>query len=103
MFVRPRMTDQKDGSLLFEVTLNHDREFLNWVYSYGPNAEILEPKSYRDKMRKQLERWQQFINNDHLFFNGMSEDTDKRTHTATQRCKIIFSLVALWQPHLKSR
>ncbi|KKO54055.1 helix-turn-helix transcriptional regulator [Paenibacillus sp. DMB20] len=57
MFVRPRMIDLPDGSLLFEVTLNHDREFLNWVCQYGPEAEILEPKSYRELMRKRLERW----------------------------------------------
>lgn len=58
-FVEPRMKDEKDGSLLFEVTLNHDREFLMWVQSYGPEAEILEPVSYRDLMRQQLALWQE--------------------------------------------
>jgi predicted DNA-binding transcriptional regulator YafY len=57
LFVRPRMTDLKDGSLLFEVSLNHDREFLKWVFSYGPEAEILEPSSYRKMMKAELERW----------------------------------------------
>jgi predicted DNA-binding transcriptional regulator YafY len=57
MFVRPNMKDLPDGSLLFEVTLNHDREFLNWVYQYGPNAEILEPKAYREAMKEQLQAW----------------------------------------------
>jgi predicted DNA-binding transcriptional regulator YafY len=57
LFVRPKMTDLKDGSLLFEVTVNHDREFLNWVYQYGPDAEILEPVSYRKMMREKLQRW----------------------------------------------
>lgn len=57
MFVRPVMTDLPDGGLLFEVTLNHDREFLNWVFQYGPAAEILEPKSYREAMRDTLKRW----------------------------------------------
>lgn len=57
MFLKPKMTEQKDGSLLFEVTVNHDREFLNWVGQYGPDAEILEPKSYRKIMREKLERW----------------------------------------------
>ncbi|MCK9858320.1 transcriptional regulator [Paenibacillus sp. ATY16] len=56
-FVEPRMKLDKDGSLLFEVTLNHDREFLMWISSYGPDAEILEPKSYRDAMRERLEKW----------------------------------------------
>jgi predicted DNA-binding transcriptional regulator YafY len=51
------MTPQKDGSLLFEVTVNHDREFLNWLSQYGPDAEILEPNSYREIMREKLDRW----------------------------------------------
>lgn len=57
MFVRPNMTDLLGGGLLFEVTVNNDREFLQWVMQYGPNAEILEPVSYRDQMRKQLKQW----------------------------------------------
>lgn len=57
MFVRPRMKDLPDGSLLFEVTLNHDREFMNWVSQYGPDAEILAPVSYRERMKERLERW----------------------------------------------
>ncbi|CAM4499136.1 putative DNA-binding transcriptional regulator YafY [Paenibacillus endophyticus] len=56
-FVEPRIKPQTDGSLLFEVTLNHDREFLQWVNSYGPDAEILEPRKYRDAMKEKLERW----------------------------------------------
>lgn len=57
MFVKPKMRDLPDGSLMFEVTLNHDREFLNWVYQYGPNVEILEPASYRETMKEQLQAW----------------------------------------------
>ncbi|WMT42261.1 WYL domain-containing protein [Paenibacillus sp. D2_2] len=57
MFVRPRMTDLPDGSLLFEVTLNHDREFINWVSQYGPDAEILAPTSYRKFMKERLSQW----------------------------------------------
>jgi len=57
MFVRPVMTDLPDGSLLFEVTVNHEREFLNWVYQYGPEAEILEPKIIREKVKEQLQSW----------------------------------------------
>ncbi|SDT08928.1 Predicted DNA-binding transcriptional regulator YafY, contains an HTH and WYL domains [Paenibacillaceae bacterium GAS479] len=56
-FVEPRMRLEPDGSLLFEVTLNHDREFLMWVRSYGPEAEVLEPQGYREAMREQLEKW----------------------------------------------
>lgn len=57
LFMKPKLTPQKDGSLLFEVTVNHDREFLNWLSQYGPDAEILEPVSYRNVMREKLERW----------------------------------------------
>ncbi|MCE5173518.1 transcriptional regulator [Paenibacillus profundus] len=57
MFVRPKMTDLPDGGLLFEVTISREREFLNWVYQYGPAAEILEPKAIRDKVKVQLEQW----------------------------------------------
>lgn len=57
MFVRPKMTDLPDGGLLFEVTVNHEREFLNWLVQYGPSAEILEPVSYRDWFRERLRRW----------------------------------------------
>ena len=57
MFVRPKMTDLPDGSLLFEVTVNHEQGFLNWVAQYGPSAEILEPKSVREQFKEQLRRW----------------------------------------------
>ncbi|QZT35171.1 WYL domain-containing protein [Caldalkalibacillus thermarum TA2.A1] len=57
MFVKPKLTDLEDGSLLFEVTLNHDREFLQWLMGYGAEAEILEPQSYRRKMKELLQRW----------------------------------------------
>ncbi|WNQ14153.1 WYL domain-containing transcriptional regulator [Paenibacillus aurantius] len=57
LFVKPKMTDLPDGGLLFEVTLNHDREFLNWVFQYGEDAEILEPRSYRESMKERLAKW----------------------------------------------
>lgn len=57
LFVHPRMKDQKDGSLIFEVTVNNEKEFLKWVLQYGPSAEILEPKSVRDSLKVQLSQW----------------------------------------------
>ncbi|MBU9723857.1 MULTISPECIES: helix-turn-helix transcriptional regulator [Bacillaceae] len=57
LFVKPVLTEKKDGSLLFEVTLNHDREFLQWVMQYGAEAEILEPVEYRQKMKQNLQTW----------------------------------------------
>ena len=52
-----RLIDLEDGSLLFEVTLNHDREFLQWLMGYGPDAEIVAPVSYREKMKDRLREW----------------------------------------------
>ncbi|SEK73076.1 YafY family protein [Paenibacillus sp. OK003] len=64
MFVRPRMTDMPDGGLLFEVTLNSSREFLKWLYQFGPEAEILEPREYRKEIRKQLIEWMKHYEED---------------------------------------
>lgn len=57
MFVRPKLTDLPDGSLLFEVTVNHEQEFMEWVMKYGPMAEILEPSDVREKFKQRLEQW----------------------------------------------
>ena len=57
LFVHPRMKDQKDGSLIFEVTVNNEKEFLKWVLQYGPAAEILEPQSVRESIKEQLSQW----------------------------------------------
>lgn len=57
LFVSPKLTKNKDGSLLFEVTLNHDREFLQWIMQYGADAEIIKPIEYRKRMKELLEEW----------------------------------------------
>lgn len=57
-YISPKLTDLPDGGLLFEVTLNHDREFLAWLYQYGAEAELLEPVAYRQHMRELLYDWQ---------------------------------------------
>lgn len=59
LFVMPKLTDLPDGSLLFEVSVNNDREFLQWVLQYGSEAEILEPTEHRDKMKELLKKWQE--------------------------------------------
>ncbi|WP_202081001.1 helix-turn-helix transcriptional regulator [Caldalkalibacillus salinus] len=59
LFVRPRLKDLPDGGLLFEVTINHEQEFLQWISQYGPEAEILEPQDAREKFKAQLHRWLQ--------------------------------------------
>lgn len=57
LFVHPRMSEEGDGTLLFEVTVNNEKEFTKWILQYGPNAEILEPASARQGLKLQLEQW----------------------------------------------
>ncbi len=57
LFIKPILRDLPDGGLLFQVTVNHEREFLGWLAQYGPEAEILEPASYRAVMKERLARW----------------------------------------------
>ncbi|QUL55767.1 WYL domain-containing protein [Paenibacillus tritici] len=57
LFVHPRMSDEGDGTMLFEVTVNNEKEFTKWVLQYGPNAEILEPESARTGLKLKLEQW----------------------------------------------
>ncbi|ASA25881.1 helix-turn-helix transcriptional regulator [Paenibacillus donghaensis] len=59
LFVHPRMIDEPGGALLFEVTVNNEKEFMKWILQYGPNAEILEPASSRERLKQQLEQWTQ--------------------------------------------
>lgn len=62
LFVHPRMKDQKDGSMIFEVTVNNEKEFIRWILQYGPSAEIIEPKSIRESLKKQLADWTKMYN-----------------------------------------
>jgi len=57
LFATPKLTEYEDGSLLFEITLNHDEEFLKWVRQYGSDAEIIEPVEYRVMMQDELRKW----------------------------------------------
>ncbi|KJD46573.1 helix-turn-helix transcriptional regulator [Paenibacillus terrae] len=60
LFIKPFLKDLPDGSLLFEVTVNHDGEFLDWLTQYGAEAEILEPLRYRKRMQEMLRTWGAF-------------------------------------------
>lgn len=57
LFVKPKLKDLEDGSLLFEVSVNNDREFIQWILQYGVDAEILEPKEYRYRLVEMLSNW----------------------------------------------
>jgi len=57
LFVQPWMKELADGSLLFEVTVNNEHEFIMWLLQYGPDAEILEPQSAREEMKARMAAW----------------------------------------------
>ncbi|MEK4361837.1 WYL domain-containing protein [Paenibacillus sp. FSL M8-0212] len=61
-FIRPILTIEPEGSLLFEAILSDVEEFLVWISKYGPDAEILEPEICRIKMKERLNSWQQMYN-----------------------------------------
>lgn len=51
-----QLTEQSDGSLLFEVEVNEPREVGWWVLQWGADAEVLEPESLRQELRETAER-----------------------------------------------
>lgn len=57
LFVQPAMTDTADGGLMFRVTVNNEDEFIRWLLQYGPDAEVLSPRSAREAMKEKLKRW----------------------------------------------
>jgi predicted DNA-binding transcriptional regulator YafY len=46
---------QKDGSIIFEAEVAGTDEIRFWVMSWGSKAEVLEPESLREEIRKETE------------------------------------------------
>ncbi len=44
----------KDGTFTMEVHLTNTNEFIPWILQFGSEAEVLEPRSLRDKIRQEL-------------------------------------------------
>jgi proteasome accessory factor B len=44
----------KDGTFTMEVHLTNTDEFIPWILQFGSEAEVLEPRSLRDKIRQEL-------------------------------------------------
>lgn len=61
-FVRPVLTREPEGTLLFETVVSDAEGFFVWISRYGPEAEILEPEHCRNLMQEHLERWRQVYN-----------------------------------------
>ncbi len=49
-----KLTPQPDGSLLADFRLNSTVEVKQWVLSFGPQAEVLEPSELRLEVRKEI-------------------------------------------------
>ena len=49
-----KIQKQRDGSLIFEVTLDTTEEIKSWALSFGAKAEVLEPKRLRKEMQAEI-------------------------------------------------
>lgn len=47
---------QRDGSLLFEVTLGDTAEIAKWILSFGANAVVLEPDQLANEIRDEAKQ-----------------------------------------------
>jgi len=46
-----------NGDLIIEFEITHDEDIDNIIKSWLPNIEVLEPKIFRDKIKKELENY----------------------------------------------
>lgn len=51
-----QFTPQRDGSLLAEFELTATEEIKKWLYSFGPNAIVLEPATLRHEIAAELQQ-----------------------------------------------
>jgi predicted DNA-binding transcriptional regulator YafY len=49
-----RLTPQPDGMLLADFDLSSFEELTSWILSWGKHAEVLEPKSLREKIAAEM-------------------------------------------------
>lgn len=47
-----RLDVQPDGSLLWRASVSGEHEFLGWVLSWAPWAELVEPATWREKLQQ---------------------------------------------------
>jgi len=47
-------TETEDGRLLFSADYTDEERFIVWIMTFGTKAEVLEPKSVRDELRKRI-------------------------------------------------
>ncbi|MBU1170809.1 MAG: transcriptional regulator [Proteobacteria bacterium] len=51
-----RITDQENGSIMFEAEVEGSDEIRFWLLSWGSNAQVLEPESLRLSIREEAEK-----------------------------------------------
>ena len=51
-----KMTEQEDGSLLFEVTVAGVEEIKHWILGFGDRVEVVEPASLREAIAETCAR-----------------------------------------------
>lgn len=50
-----KLTKRRDGSVLAEFQLSNTEEIKRWVLSFGAAAEVIEPATLREEIRRELE------------------------------------------------
>jgi predicted DNA-binding transcriptional regulator YafY len=47
-----KISKLKDGSLIYEVKVNGIEEIARWILGFGENAEVIEPKELRERVKQ---------------------------------------------------
>ena len=50
-----KIQTQKDGSIVFEVEVAGTQEIKQWIMGWGAGAEVLDPESLRDDLRREAQ------------------------------------------------
>jgi predicted DNA-binding transcriptional regulator YafY len=49
-----KIKELKNGRVILPLTASGEEEIKAWILSFGPKAEVLYPKSYREEIREDL-------------------------------------------------
>lgn len=55
-FLRLSLSQQDDGSIIFEAQVAGTDEIRFWIMTWGSKAVVLEPESLREEIRAEAER-----------------------------------------------
>lgn len=59
-----KITEKKNGDIIFEVTISNLYEILSWIFRFGKDAIILEPKELKEAMIGRLKEISSVYKND---------------------------------------